>query len=186
MYSCKETKEPLVVRHADKEQPINCGGDKSVLLNEVLHQFEEDISTTYDPIDKVPYKAYSSYLYVGFSGTANYDRIVSQHALDLRKILVDEGVIKEGIGLSNLNYSHPFVQCIFDNMKDKDLVKTIRALETTATMKPELFNTRMRNYARRINTDRYAALYIALDSYYQRLTMTEVPTDDLDIPVTDE
>lgn len=184
--SCEKVKTPLVIHHADKEQPITCGGDKSALLNEVLHQFEEDISNTYDPVDKLPYKAYSTYLYAGLSGTANYDRIVSKHAIDLRKILVLEGVIEEGIGLSNLNYKHPFVQCIFDNMKDKNLVKTIRNLEEIGAMTPSLFNTRMKNYARTTKTDRYAALYIALDTYYQRLTMTEVPEQELDIPVSDD
>lgn len=184
--SCKKTKVQLVVHHADKQQPIDCAGDKSALLNEALHQFEEDISRVYDPESNLAYTAYQRFLYVGFSGTADYSRIVSQHALDIRKILVLEGVINDGGEKSNLNYKHPFVQCILDNIQDKDLVQTIRALLKTETMDPKLFNSRMQTYANKTNTDRYAALYIALDSYYQQLTMSELPQQELVTPAINE
>ena len=170
--SC-EDQSSLEYKHADKEQIINCENQNNALLNEALYQFEQDIISAYDPESRLRNKAYANFVYVGFSGDAEYERLATPHTLAIRKELVKAGIIKDGGFKSNLAYNN--ISCILKNIEDPQLALMIEALVESNTMDPKLFNSRMRNFAYKSQTDRYTALYVALDTYYQQLTMTELP-----------
>ncbi len=170
--SC-EDQSSLEYKHADKEQIINCENQNNALLNEALYQFEQDIISAYDPESRLRNKAYANFVYVGFSGDAEYERLATPHTLAIRKELVKAGIIKDGGLKSNLMYSN--IPCVLKNIEDPQLALMIEALVESNTMDPKLFNSRMRNFAYKSQTDRYTALYVALDTYYQQLTMTELP-----------
>lgn len=170
--SC-EGQASLEYKHADKEQVINCENQNNALLNEALYQFEQDITNAYDPESQLIHKAYANFLYVGFSGEAEYERLATPHTLEIRKELVKEGIIKNGGLKSNLVYNN--ISCVLKNIEDPQLVLMLEALVDSNTMDPKLFNSRMRNFAYKSQSDRYTALYVALDAYYQQLTMTELP-----------
>jgi len=172
--SCEQPSS-LQYEHADKEQVIHCEYNNDALLNEALYQFEQDILNAYDPESKILNTGYARFLYVGFSGTAEYERLATPHTLAIRKELVKEGIIKNGGLKSNLLYTSDAVSCIVHNIEDAELSNTIEALVASNTMDPKLFNSRMRNFGREASKDRYTALYVALDTYYQQLTMTELP-----------
>ncbi|WP_396597890.1 hypothetical protein [Dokdonia sp. R86516] len=173
--SC-ENEASLEFKHADKEQVINCVNANNTLLNEALYQFEQDITNAYDPESQLVNKAYANFLYVGFSGEAEYERLATPHTLAIRKELVKAGIIKDGGFKSNLAYSN--ISCILKNIEDPQLALMIEALVDSNTMDPKLFNSRMRNFAYKSQSDRYTALYVALDTYYQQLTMTELPIQE--------
>lgn len=177
-FSC-EKKVVLNLKHTNREPVINCSGEKNELLNEVLYQFEEDITKAYEPEALITTTAYGRFLYSGFTGNAEYTRVASNHALEIRKALIVEGIIIDEGGKSNLNYKHPLMGCILSNMEDKDLAQTIGALIETNSMDPKLFNSRMRNFGRDAKSQRYTALYVALDTYYQQLTMTTLPSQEI-------
>ncbi|WP_379952909.1 hypothetical protein [Dokdonia sp. R78006] len=170
--SC-ENQASLEYKHADKEQVINCENENNALLNEALYQFEQDITNAYDPESQLINKAYANFLYAGFSGVAEYERLATSHTLAIRKELVKEGFIKDGGFKSNLVYDN--ILCVLKNIEDPQLALMIEALVDSNTMDPKLFNSRMRNFAYKSQSDRYTALYVALDTYYQQLTMTEIP-----------
>ncbi len=170
--SC-ENQASLEYKHADKEQVINCENENNALLNEALYQFEQDITNAYDPESQLINKAYANFLYAGFSGVAEYERLATSHTLEIRKELVKEGFIKDGGFKSNLVYNN--ILCVLENIEDPQLALMIEALVDSNTMDPKLFNSRMRNFAYKSQSDRYTALYVALDTYYQQLTMTELP-----------
>ncbi|WP_405251345.1 hypothetical protein [Dokdonia sp. Asnod3-C12] len=170
--SC-ENQASLEYKHADKEQVINCENENNALLNEALYQFEQDITNAYDPESQLINKAYANFLYAGFSGVAEYERLATSHTLAIRKELVKEGFIKDGGFKSNLVYDN--ILCVLKNIEDPQLALMIEALVDSNTMDPKLFNSRMRNFAYKSQSDRYTALYVALDTYYQQLTMTELP-----------
>jgi hypothetical protein len=172
--SC-ENQASLEYKHADKEQVINCENENNALLNEALYQFEQDIINAYDPESKILNKGYANFLYVGFTGTAEYERLATPHTLAIREELLKAGIIKDGGFKSNLSYNHSAVNCIIDNIEDAQLSTTVKALVATNTMDPKLFSSRMRDFGRKASKSRYTALYVALDSYYQQLTMTELP-----------
>ncbi len=167
--SC-EQKATFNFKHSEKEQVIQCDSALNALLNEALYVFESDIQEAYkEDIGNQVNVGYARFLYVGFAGTAEYDRVASQSALEVHKALMEQNILIKNGFKSNLNYKHPAVQCIINNIEDVDLANTIKALVDTNTMDPKLFATRMRNYGRNAIKNRYAAMYIALDTYYQQL-----------------
>lgn len=171
-----DSEPSFTYQHAEKEQVLECTGIDSKLLNEALYTFEEDLQYGYGGEEKQLISSYGRFLFTGFSGTAQYEQFASPHAIKIKEALVAEGIIIEGGAKSNLNYDHPAVQCIIDKIEDKDLAQTLNALIDTKTMDPKLFNSRMRNFGRNAARNRYEAVYVALDTYYQKLTVAR-PAD---------
>lgn len=176
--SCK-SKPTFNYQHAEKEQVLMCTGIDQQLLNEALYTFEDDLLHGYGGEENQLVPSYGRFLYTGFSGTAQLEQFASPHAIKIKEALVAEGIITEGGVKSNLNYEHPAVQCIIDKIEDKELAQTINALIDTQTMDPKLFNSRMRNFGRKAPGNRYEAVYVALDTYYQQLTVAR-PADNID------
>ncbi len=171
--SCKDSSVDIPLNYTDEPQVILCQDALDPLLNEALYHFENMILKAYDPESMVLASAYGRFIYTGFSGTADYKRLIDQHSLEIRDALRDENILSTDGVKSNLNYNHPAMTCLLDAMGDQDLSQTIRSLVETNTMDPKLFNSRMRNFGRQASNDRYTAIYVALDAYYQNLTMSE-------------
>jgi len=176
--SC-EQKSQFKYNHKDKAQVIQCDITIDALLNEALYVFEDDISKSYKENEGDGINiAYARYVYVGFAGTAEYERVASQNALDVHKALLEQNILIKNGFKSNLNYNHPAVQCIVDKMEDKALSQTINALIDTNTMDPKLFATRMRSSGRSAVKNKYVSMYIALDTYFQKLDGIVLATEE--------
>jgi len=171
-----QPKDNLTYRYADKAQDITCDTTNDRLLNEALYTFENAIVNTYDQENKILNSAYGRFTYIGLSGAAEYDRIADSHAFAVRDALLKQGILIENGTFSNLNYDHPAVQCIIENISDVKLKSTITALIDTNSMNPKLFDSRLRNVGRNVSKDRYVALYTALDAFYQNLVGLPAPT----------
>ncbi|WP_147448314.1 hypothetical protein [Dokdonia sinensis] len=170
--SCETGKKTpaLEYKYADKEQSINCTGQKNALLNEALYSFEQDITRNYDPETQRTTVAYARFIVPGLSGTAEFNRLPSDHSKAILEKLKEEKIIVMNLeGKSNLNYDHPAVTCLLDNLEDGAIMKTLKALIETGSMDPKLMDTRMRNKGRDLDRQRNLALYVALDAYYQNL-----------------
>lgn len=159
----------LEYQYSDKEQPISCDTQYNALLNEALHSFEADILKSSTGETKTQLTAYGQYIFKGMTGTARYEDLVSMHSLAIRDQLIAENIVITTGVKSNLNYEHPAVKCIINNVEDPDLKRTLNALLQTNSMDPAMFNSRLRNFGQKAGKSRYQALYIALDSYYQNL-----------------
>ncbi|MFT5892076.1 MAG: hypothetical protein ACI9Y7_002185 [Dokdonia sp.] len=166
--SCNQKAE-FDFKFADQEQVISCSETQNALLNEALYSFENDLLTKYDSIGKSKIKGYGAFIYRGMDGSAKYDEIITPNTRPIIEALIAENILIENKTPSHLNYEHPAVQCIVNNIKDEDLRRTINALIDTKTMNPKLFNSRLRNFGRNSGKDRYLALYVALDGYYQQI-----------------
>jgi len=166
--SC-EQKAKFDFKFADKEQVISCSETHNALLNEALYSFENDLYTKYDSINRSNIKVYGSFIYRGMDGSAKYNEIITPNTLPLVNELLAANILIKDKATSHLNYEHPAVQCVIDNIKDEDLRNTMNALIDTKTMNPKLFNSRFRNFGRNATKDRYLALYIGLDGYYQQI-----------------
>ena len=178
--SCAQ-KPSLAYKFNDKERTINCQDQNNALLNEALYNFEQDILDHSITENKTLTAAYGQYLYKGVSGTALYGEIASAHSLAIRDQLIKENIITPSGIKSNLNYSHPAVQCIIEGIEDPAIKKTIKSLLELNSMDPTMFNSRLRNFGRQSQKNRNQALYIALDSYYQNLvgvTLDESATNE--------
>jgi len=166
--SCNQ-KDKFDFKFADQEQVISCSETHNALLNEALYSFENDLIKRYDSINQKKVKAYGSFIYKGMEGTIKYEDIITPNTLPIANALLDENILIKDKSPSHLNYEHPTVQCVVDNIKDESIRNTINALIDTKTMNPKLFNTRLRNFGRNAEKDRYLSLFIGLDGYYQQM-----------------
>ncbi len=166
--SCNQ-KAKFDFKFSDQEQVISCSEKNNALLNEVLYSFENDIITKYDSVNKVKSKAYGNFIFRGMDGSAQYKDIISSNTQPIIDALIAENILIVDKSPSHLNYEHPAIRCIVNGIKDKNLRTTLNALIDTKSMNPKLFSSRLRNFGRSADRDRYQALYIALDGYYQQI-----------------
>lgn len=176
LISCKQSAKKLTYLYQDKEQSIICQTQDDALLNEALHTFEEALLDQLEPENRQLNSAYGKFIYQGFDGNAKYATIANQHTFDVRDKLLEQGIITTTGAKSNLNYAHPAVACVISKIESAKIKKTIEALVSIGDMNPKLFNSRLRNMGRRVKKDRYTAMYIALDGFYQRLATLKRPT----------
>lgn len=170
--SCETGKKTptLAFKYADKEQSITCETQNNALLNEALYSFEADLISNYDPETLVASRGYARFLYPGMTGNAEYERLPSKHSLQiLEKLKAENIILIAQDAKSNLNYEHPAVVCIIDNIEDGAIRQTIKSLLEVGGMNPAMFNGRMRNKGRDLEKQRNLAMYVALDAYYQNL-----------------
>jgi len=176
--SC-EQKAKFDFKFADQEQVISCDKNYNAILNEALYSFENDILTKYDSLEQSKTKAYGSFIYRGMDGSAQYNQIMTSNTYPVIEALLAENILIKDKSPSHLNYEHPAVKCIVSNIKEEQLRNTIQALIDTKTMNPKLFNSRLRNFGRNAERQRYLALFVALDGYYQQIlniAPEELPT----------
>lgn len=178
--SCTQESE-LTYKYSDKEQIITCTDQNNTLLNEALYSFEQDLLDYSKAETKTLVSSYGQYLYKGMEGTALYKDIANEHSLAIRDALLKEDILVTNGVKSNLNYNHPAVQCVLNNIESNGIKKTISSLIEVGGMNPALFNSRLRNFGPQAQKSRNQALYIALDSYYQNLVGIT-----LDAPVVNE
>ncbi len=166
--SCQD-KKSVNFEHFDKEQIISCITDLDPLLNEALYVFEEDLKSLNSETEQNIKLGYSKFMYRAFEGSMSYGDMISKQALHVGHALLANEILINNGGKSNLNYSHPLVECILIKMKDRELSNTLRSLIETSSMDPKLFSSRLIDFGKVAHDQRYLALYIALDGYYQKL-----------------
>jgi len=172
-YSCNETIE---YKYLDKGQPVDCSEINSKLMHEALYSFEVDIAKKYNfknysPTENLYIKnGYANFIYRGAKGVADFKEIASPHTLKIfKELLKEKDLWLTDSDNSNLNYKHPFVICLLSNIKNSDIKATLLNLNEANSLDPALIADLLRKNIRDADTDKYFAMYIALDMYYQNL-----------------
>ena len=164
-------------RYQDQPRVVSCSGMSEDLMHDLLYSFREDIGVYYNQYtDYIKgtkgyyFEAFGQYVYFGFSGTARFDDIASGHSRallqELRKVK-DFWIIKNG--QERLNYNHPYLVCLIDNIKDDDLRNSLQNLRQAKSLSPELIAETMRINFQKILADPNLSMYLALDGFYQPL-----------------
>ena len=169
---CKQT---VPFNYQDREQKVDCPEDSNKdLMHEALYSFQEDLGVFYNEftdfkVGSSSYymEGYRQYVYFGFSGTAAFKDIVSQHSLDVLELLknVPDLWIQEE-GEFKLNYRSNYVACLFDNIQNEDLKLKFNSLLEVNYLNPKIIAETMRVNVIEVIQDPYLAMYMALDSYY--------------------
>jgi len=177
--SCKEEKV-FKYQYDQLEQKILCGTDDDLILNEALYAFEKALLDYYDPDARRLAAVYAKYMYNGMAGTVKYQNFLNPHLVEITRELENRGIInRNSEAKSDLNYSSQAVSCVIDNIEESDNKITIKGLITVNQMDPAMLSSRLMNFTDRSSTAKYEALYIALDSFYQRITpdvIAKMPT----------
>jgi hypothetical protein len=164
-------------RFADQPKVVDCPGMSEDFMHELLYSFREDIGAFYNQYtDYIEgsksyyFEAYGQYIYFGFSGTARFDDIASEHSRALLQELRKEKdfwIVKDG--QERLNYNHPYLKCLIDGVADNDLRVSLQNLRQANSLTPELIAETMRINFQKVLADPNLAMYLALDGFYQPL-----------------
>jgi len=169
--SCKKEASLSEFKYSDNDFQVNCEEVDLDLLREAVYSFEEDITThfTNKGAKNLP-QAYSRIVNLGLYGRVKYNEIVSPHTVEIFNILKEDQDLWNLDGDSkSLNYNSKLVNCLANNLTDKDLKTTFNALLTTNSMSTKLFGEPLRRKAYLALKDKNLATYIALDMYYAKL-----------------
>lgn len=167
--SCDNSKK-IDYKYAEKPKLLACDFSIGDLLKEAVYAFENDIINTYDIKTKNITKAYTSFINFRSRNNLNVKDIASIHSLEIAKALKENSslwTINDGV--TTLNKSHTFIDCIANNIKDKDVKTTYNALLTTNSLKSNLILPLLSSSSRSIQTDGSLKSYVALEFFYSQL-----------------
>lgn len=167
----------ITYQFQDKPQKVDCPDLDKSLMHEALYSFQEDIGDHYNRYtdhkkgSSLYYmEGYAQYVYFGFSGSAPYGEIVSDHSLAiLEKLRKESDLWTLQQGMYRLNYHGDYVNCLFHSIQDEELRNKIISLKEVNYLTPQIIAETMRVNVIRVIQDPYLAMYMALDAYYQPL-----------------
>jgi len=163
-------------QYADKEDISYCNDSKvnEKLLKEALYEFENTLLNVYDREKKTVMRGYTNYINAGLSGTVPDASSVPEHTRQIFEALKkDKNLWQESNGKYHLNYNSDLMNCIVENISDKDLQTTFKSLLSTNSMRSRLIGTAIQSKIGLTKTDKYLSTFIALDMYYARLFETK-------------
>lgn len=171
LIGCKKEGTLSEYKYSTQEYPVLCEGVDLKLLQEAVYSFENDITTYFgNKGSKNLSQAYARTINLTLFGRAKYTEIVSAHTKEIFNILKqDEQMWREDGSAISLNYDSKFVQCLANNITNKELQTTFKALLSTNSMSAKLFGEPLRRSTHLALRDKYLATYIALDFYYAKL-----------------
>lgn len=172
--SCKK-EATIDYKYADSPKVLACDFEKTQLYNEAVYSFENDIAAFYDKQNKAVTRAYGQFTSNALNGRLKVEDIASEHSLDIAKALKTDASLWSVNGTNTtLNYSHPIVDCIVNNIKDNGLKTTFNALLSTNSMRPNLILTPLKNSSARLQSDGSLKTFVALEFYYSKLLNVDV------------
>ncbi|AEH01731.1 hypothetical protein [Lacinutrix sp. 5H-3-7-4] len=169
--SCDNSKNQIEYKFASSPKVLACEMSNSELYNEAIHSFENDIVAFYDKnATNNKFKTYSGFINNLNNGRIRFDVIASKHSLDIAKQLQKESNLwSTKNATTTLNYSHPIVDCISNNIKTQYIKETFNALLTTNSMRKNLILPPLQGITRSIQTDGSLIAFLAFEYYYPNI-----------------
>lgn len=165
-YSCK-TEPSIDYKFENNAKVLNCEFENSKLYNEAVHSFENDIIAFYDKEGKNRAKAYNGFLNNTLRNGLKIEQIASKHSLSIALALKKETKLwNTSTKETTLNYSHPLVDCIANNIKTQQLKQTFNSLLATNSMRKNVILPSLQGYSRSIPTDGSLISFLAFEYYY--------------------
>ncbi len=169
LFSCNQKPKEKTLseyKYAEKGIVVNCENFDVKLLSEAIFAFEDDITKYYGKENPNVTRAYSQFIRDVTYKRAKFAEIASPHALAIAKVLKSKTDLWAS---KSLNYEGATVNCIANNLTNKDLKTTMNALLQTNSMSLKFFAPAVQsNYSSAVR-DKYLAAYIALEFYYANL-----------------
>lgn len=174
LLGCDNSKT-IEYKYAESPNLLACDFPNGDLLKEAVYSFEKDIVNTYDKKFENVTKSYSSLINFRLRGSVNVKDIASEHSLTIAKALKEDASLwQTNNGQTTLNYSHPLIDCLANNIKDNDIKVTYNSLLSTNSLKPNLILPLLSGSARLIQADGSLKTYIALELFYSQLLNVEL------------
>lgn len=172
--SCDNAKK-IEYKYAESPKLLACDFPDGDLYKEAIYSFENDIINAYDMQNKNATKAYSNFINFSLRRSLDVKNIASERSLKIAKALKkDSNLWATNNDVNTLNKSHSLIDCIANNIKDKDIKATYNALLSTNSLKPNLILPLLSSSVRSIQADGSVKSYVALELFYAQLLNVEL------------
>ncbi|MCD2258763.1 hypothetical protein [Psychroserpens luteolus] len=175
LFNCKEETSKKVdfeYKYPSVENIIDCDNVDTDLLREAFYSFENDLVNFYTPGSPVYSRAYSMFVSQASNNKVDYHKMTSEHSKKVLEALKQqESLWRPAVDAfgSRVNYDHPFIACVGDNIKDEPLQKTFSALLQTNSMSLRMVGEELKRKTFGMKDDKYLATYIALEFFYGKI-----------------
>ncbi|WP_290697273.1 hypothetical protein [Lacinutrix sp.] len=168
--SCNNSKK-IEFKYTESIKLLTCDLPNVDLLKEAIYAFENDIINTYDAQNRNIVKSYTSYINLKSRNKADVKEIASAHSLAIAKALKeDTNLWTVSNGVTTLNTSHSLIiDCIANNIKNKDIKTSYKALLSTNSFKSNLILPLFIGNTGVIQTDGSLKSFVALEYFYSQL-----------------
>ena len=172
LISCKKNNTLSEYKFTDKGVVINCENVNPKLYSEAICSFENDILSFYgknNPNASL-IQAYNQFIRNSISNRVKLEDIASSHTAKIFEALKNENDLWDATNPnSHLNYNSNFFNCITNNIQNKNLKTTLKALISTNSMSPKLFGAPLITNYNQALRDKYLSAYMAFDLFYAKL-----------------
>jgi len=167
--SCKNESK-IEYKYAESPKILACELEDSELLNEAIHSFESDINAFYNNSATNTFRAYSGFLTNTANNRIDLTKVASKHSLKLAKALKSRAQLWNMESKTpTLNYSHPLVDCIANNIKTQYLKQTFNALLATNSMRKNVVMPAIQGAARSIPAEGSLKAFLAFEYYFPNI-----------------
>ncbi len=165
-------KEPkFEYKYANNDHLFKCSSIDMELIKEAVYAFEEYSKEYYSFREpKSVQQGYLFYWDVSISNRLPAIEYINPHIIKIRDVLKDEKdlwVIKNNETI--LNFNHPILTCISEQMVNPEVKKLFKLLIDTKTFKSEVFLASLKKGDERIKDDKAFNTYLILDTFYARI-----------------
>ena len=168
--SCKKEATLSEYKYTDKGIVLNCENIDTKLFNEALFTFENDMINFYSTDKPNISRAYAQFVRQAINGQVKYENMLSPHTVKIFEILKNKNDLWDATNPnSHLNYNSIFFNCITNNIQNKNLKTTLKALISTNSMSPKLFGAPLITNYNQALRDKYLSAYMAFDLFYAKL-----------------
>ena len=161
----------LQYKYTDHDDLFTCSSLNMELVKEGLYAFEDYLIEYYS--FKGPKNIESGLM--NYWRTAITKRLpaiekINPHIIKVRDALKkEENLWVTKNNFTKLNYNHPIIQCINEEIKDPDIKKLFDFLVESKTFKTKVFLASMTMNDKRVKGDKAFETYLMLDTFYARI-----------------
>ena len=168
--SCTKQSD-LTFKYQDNDDLFSCETVDMDLIKEAKYAFEDYIEKHYSfQNPKSVDQGYFYYWEIAKSPTIPAVEFVNSHVIKIRDELKKiKNLWRINGDIATLNYAHPLVKCLGNNIINQELNKTFNTLIESNTFKERVFLSLLKREPSTIKKDIGLSTYLALDTFYARI-----------------
>lgn len=172
---CDSVKKPEY-RFQNEKNLFLCNGTDMETVKEAVYVFEDYITEHYAFLSKTVGEGYHNYIKLLLDDRSPASEFFSEYLIEFKDYLKtrDEFWVEKN-GQLRLNYDNELVSCIINNIQDEQIRKTIDALVSSNTARPELLGPVLYRNRTMMTEDRALATYVVFETFFPKLFYMDSP-----------
>jgi len=174
-FACDQ-KPKIEFQYSNQPDLFLCSDADMDLVKEAVYVFEDYIKSNYSFLSKDRPEGYHNYIRLLLDDRSPAREFFNDYLKSFTKYIKEQDELwTEKDGLLKLDYNHPLVTCIINNIQDEQLKNTIDAMITSNTVRPEVIGPLMFRNKHLMVEDRALATYLIFETFYPKLFYMDSP-----------